>query len=82
MDESDGIGRAIPVDRSGDSPRRRQPPRKPKDAVEDEDELLDEAIENDDEEGLPEEVLKKRREGREVAPKGKDEEGQIIDILA
>ena len=71
----------MPGERPGDRPRRRPPPRKSGDGVDEDEDLLDEDLASEDE-GLPEEVRRKRREGREVAPKGKDEKGQIIDIVA
>jgi hypothetical protein len=78
MSEFDSVGTVLPGDRSGDRPRKHPNPPKGEEEFPDEDEELD----DDDIEGLPEEVLRKRREGRSVAPKGKDEQGQIIDILA
>ncbi len=80
MSEFESIGRVIPGDRSQDRPRKRPPQRK---FEEDDnpDEPLDPQPEGEPEDSPPD-GSKKNRKGREIAPPGRDEEGQIIDILA
>ncbi len=83
MSEFEGIGRVIPGDRPKERPRRRLPEREFEEDVEaDEPEDEGTGAETDETEGLPEDVLRERRKGREIGPPAENEEGQIIDILA